>query len=337
MSSPEEPATAEPHPLVYVTRLLPSPGTAPLEAAGFAVRQHEPDQPPTPDELRTGAADADALVCLLTDRVDGELLDAAPGLRVVANVAVGFDNIDVPACTARGVLATNTPGVLTEATADLAWALLLAAARRVGEGERLVRAGAWEGWSPTQLVGQPVHGRTIGIVGMGAIGTAVARRARGFGMPVLYTSRSARPEVEAETGARQVPLDELLATADVVSLHAPLTPDTRHLIDAAALARMKPTAILVNTARGPVVDEAALVEALRAGRIAAAGLDVFEREPALADGLAELDNAVVLPHLGSATTEARATMVGLACANVVAALTGGEPPTPLNPEVLGRR
>lgn len=337
MSSPEEPASSAPHPLVYVTRPLPSPGTAPLEAAGFVVRQHEPDRPPTPDELRIGTADADALVCLLTDRVDGALLDAAPGLRVVANVAVGFDNIDVPACTARGVLATNTPGVLTEATADLAWALLLAAARRVGEGERLVRAGAWEGWSPTQLVGQPVHGRTIGIVGMGAIGTAVARRARGFGMPVLYTSRSARPEAEAETGARRVPLDELLATADVVSLHAPLTPDTRHLIDAAALARMKPTAILVNTARGPVVDEAALVDALRAGRIAAAGLDVFEREPALADGLAELDNAVVLPHLGSATTEARATMVGLACANVVAALTGGEPPTPLNPEVRGRR
>ena len=324
-------------PLVYVTRPLPDPGVAPLVDAGFVVRQHEPDRPANGDELRAGVADADALVCLLTDRVDGDLLDAAPGLRVVANVAVGFDNIDVAACTERGVIATNTPGVLTEATADLAWALLLAAARRVGEGERLVRSGGWEGWGPNQLVGQPVHGRTIGIVGMGAIGTAVARRARGFGMEVLYTARSVRPEAETETGARRVPLDELLATADVVSLHILLTPDTHHLIDAAALDRMKPTAILVNTARGPVVDEAALVEALRAGRIAAAGLDVFEREPALAEGLAELDNAVVLPHLGSATTEARAAMVGLACANVVAVLTGGEPPTPLNPEVLGSR
>ncbi|MFN8038283.1 MAG: D-glycerate dehydrogenase [Acidimicrobiales bacterium] len=333
---PTDPGPDPTTPLVYVTRPLPEPATAPLAAAGLAVRQHEPDRPPTADELRAGVADAAALVCLLTDRVDGDLLDAAPGLRVVANVAVGFDNIDVAACTERGVVATNTPGVLTEATADLAWALLLAAARRVGEGERLVRSGGWEGWSPTQLVGQPVHGRTIGIVGMGAIGTAVARRARGFGMEVLYASRSPRPEAEAGTGARRVPLDELLATADVVSLHTPLTPETRHLIDAAALARMKPTAILVNTARGPVVDEVALVEALRTGRIAAAGLDVFEREPALADGLAELDNAVVLPHLGSATTEARAAMVGLACANVVAVLAGGEPPTPLNPEVLGR-
>ncbi len=329
-------ATPARPPVVYVTRPLPEPGTAPLVAAGFVVRQHEPDRPPTRTELLAGAADADAVVALLTDRIDEELLAVAPRLQVVANVAVGFDNIDVAACTAHGVLATNTPGVLTEATADLAWALLLAAARRIGEGERLVRSGGWAGWSPTQLVGAPVHGRTIGIVGLGAIGTAVARRARGFGMEILYTARHRHEAAEAETGATRVPLHELLARSDVVSLHTPLTAETRHLIDTDALARMRSTAILVNTARGPVVDEIALVAALRSRCIAAAGLDVFEHEPALEPGLLELDNVVVLPHLGSATTEARAEMVGLACANVVAALTGGDPPTPLNPEVLGR-
>lgn len=321
---------------MYVTRPLPDPGTSPLRAAGLVVRQHEVDRPPTRSELLAGVADAAAVVCLLTDRIDAELLTAAPALRVVANVAVGFDNIDVTACTARGVVATNTPGVLTEATADLTWALLLAAARRLGEGERLVRAGEWEGWSPTQLVGQPVHGRTLGIVGLGAIGTAVARRAAGFGMTVLHTSRSAHPAAEAETGAVRVALDELLRRSDVVSIHCPLTDETRHLLDAAALARMKPTAVLVNTARGAVVDEAALVDALRQGRLGAAGLDVYEREPALAPGLAELDNVVVLPHLGSATTDTRAAMVELACANVVAVLAGSTPPTPLNPDVLRR-
>ncbi len=320
--------------IAYVSRPLPEPATAPLVAAGLEVRQQDEDRPATRDELLAGAAGADAVLAMLTDRIDGELLDAAPRLRVVANMAVGFDNLDVAAATARGVVVTNTPGVLTDATADLAFALLLAAARRLGEGERLVRGERWKVWGPRQLLGRPVAGQTLGIVGLGAIGSAVARRGRGFDMPVLYCNRRAAPAAEAETGARRVELDELLATSDFVSLHAPLNEDSRHLIDAAALGRMKPTAVLVNTARGALVDEAALVEALRSGTIAGAGLDVYEDEPRLAPGLAELDNVVVIPHIGSATTTARAAMVELACANIVAVLSGQVPPTPLNPEVL---
>src|SRR4051794_9974766 len=294
---------------VVVTRPLPDPGTAPLEAAGLEVRANPDDRPLGRAELLEAVADADALLCMLSDRVDAELLDAAPTLKVVANYAVGYDNIDVAEARSRGIEVTTTPDVLTEATADLAWALLLAAARRIGEGDRLVRSGEWDGWRPTQLLGQPVGGRTLGIIGMGAIGRAVARRGRGFSMPVVYFNRNRLPaEVEMELGARYVELDELVATVDVLSLHAPLNAESRHLLDAAALARMKPTAILVNTGRGALIDEAALVEALREGRIAAAGLDVYEREPALADGLTALDNVVLAPHLGSATTTARAEM-----------------------------
>ena len=251
------------------------------------------------------------------------------------NSAVGYDNIDVPAATARGIVVTNTPDVLTEATADLAWALLMAAARRLGEGDRLVRAGHWEGWSPTQLLGQAVWGRTIGIVGMGKIGTAVARRARGFGMSVIYHNRSARPQAEAELGARLVDLPTLWSEADFVSLHAPLTDDTRHLVDADASTQMRSTAVLVNTARGALIDEAALVEAVRGGVIAAAGLDVFEREPSVDPGLAPLDNVVLAPHIGSATIDARSAMVRCCSENIVAVLNGAPPLTPLNPEVLG--
>ena len=321
-------------PVVFVSRPLPAPGVALLEAAGFAVALQDQDRPATREELLAGVAGAAGLLAMLTDRIDEELLGLAPKLRVVANLAVGFDNIDVPAATAHQVVATNTPGVLTDATADLAFALLLAAARRLGEGERLVRSGAWTVWGPNQLLGRPVAGQTLGIVGLGAIGTAVARRARGFGMSVVYVNRHAAPAAEAETGARRVELDELLATSDVVSLHAPLNDESRHLIDGAALARMKPTAVLVNTARGPLVDEEALVEALRAGTIAAAGLDVYEDEPRLTPGLAELDNVVVLPHIGSATTATRGAMVELACRNIIDVLDGRTPPTPLNPEVL---
>jgi glyoxylate reductase len=320
--------------LVYVSRPLPDPGTEPLRTARIDVIQQPHDRPATRDELLAGASGATALLAMLTDRVDAELLDAAPALRVVANLAVGYDNLDVGAATARGVVVTNTPGVLTEATADLAFSLLLAAARRLGEGERLVRRGGWTVWGPNQLLGRAVAGQTLGIVGMGAIGGAVARRARGFGMTIVYFNRSSNPALEAETGARLVPLDELWATSDFVSLHAPLNDQSRHVIDAAALAAMKPTAVLINTARGPLVDEGALVEALRAGQIAAAGLDVYEDEPRLAPGLAELDNVVVLPHIGSATTATRAAMVELACANIVAVLDGHTPPTALNPEVL---
>ncbi len=325
---------------VAVTRVLPAPGTAPLIASGFDVVQHESDRPPTAGQLAELAGHADGLLCLLTERVDAGFLDAAPRLRIVANLAVGHDNIDKTAAAARGVVVTNTPDVLTDATADLAWALILAAARRVGEGERLLRSGAWQGWSPTQLVGQAVggHGRTLGVVGLGAIGFAVARRAAGFEMPVVYTSRSAKPEAEIDLrgrltpeGIRRVDLDELLAVADVVSLHVPYGPETHHLIDARRLALLKPSAVLVNTSRGAVVDEAALVIALRNGSIAAAGLDVFEREPALHPGLADLANVVLLPHIGSATTDTRARMVELACANIAAVLTGHAPLTPVLP------
>jgi glyoxylate reductase len=315
---------------VFVTRPLPAPGPAPLRDAGLTVTAYEPDESPPRDELLASVAGCRAVLSLLTERIDAELLDAAgPSLRVVANLAVGYDNIDVTAAAERGVVVTNTPGVLTEATADLAWALILAAARRVGEAERMVRAGRWTGWSPTQLVGSAVHGRTLGIVGMGGIGTAVARRGRGFGMELLYANRNRHPDREAEVGASFVPFDELLERSDIISLNAPATPETHHLVDAAALARMKPTAILVNTARGSLVDEVALADALRTGVIAAAGLDVFEAEPVVTPALLELENVVLLPHLGSATAETRAAMVELACANIIAVLSGRPPLTPI--------
>jgi glyoxylate reductase len=319
---------------VYITRPLPAPGTESLAAAGLVVDQQAEDRPATRAELLEHVVDADALLCMLTERIDGEVLALAPRLKVVANFAVGFDNVDVPAATAAGVVVTNTPDVLTEATADLAWTLILAAARRAGEAERLVRADRWQAWGPTQLLGQPIWGRTLGIVGLGKIGRAVARRARGFAMDVRYHNRRPDPHAEAELGAVYASLDELLETADIVSLHAPLNDESRHLVDAAALARMKPTAVLVNTARGALVDECALVDALRARTIAAAGLDVFEHEPSLAPGLRELDNVVLLPHIGSATTEARGGMADLCCRNVLAVLRGDAPLTPLNPEVL---
>jgi glyoxylate reductase len=317
-------------PAAYVSRPLPAPGTAALTAAGIDVDQHELDSPPSREQLLEHVAGKQALLSMLTERVDAEVLDSAPELRIVANLAVGYDNVDVGAATDRGVVVTNTPDVLTEATADLAWALILAAARRIGEGERLVRAGAWRGWGPTQLIGQSVWGRTLGVIGLGKIGSAVARRARGFDMRILYHTRSPKPEAEAELGARRVDLHTLLREADVVSLHAPLTDETRHLVDAAALGHMRRSAVLVNTARGPVVDEAALVDALRAGAIAAAGLDVFEHEPALSAGLAELDNVVLAPHVGSATVDARSAMVRLCCENIVAVLAGSRPLTPVN-------
>jgi glyoxylate reductase len=316
---------------VYVSRPLPAPGTALLEAAGLVVEQQERDDPPSRAELLERVEDKDAILCMLTERIDAELFDAAPGLRIVANLAVGYDNVDVAAATERGVVVTNTPDVLTEATADMAWTLLLSAARRVAEGDRVVRSGEWSGWSPTQLLGQTVHGRVLGIVGMGKIGEAVARRAKGFGMEVRYHNRHRRPDAEQAVGARLVPLDDLLRECDVVSLHAPLTDDTRHLIDADALARMPSHAVLVNTARGALIDEAALVDALRNGQIAAAGLDVFEREPALAVGLTALDNVVLAPHIGSATIDARSAMVRLCSENIVAVLRGEPPLTPVTP------
>jgi glyoxylate reductase len=292
-----------------------------------------PDRPPRAEVLR-GLADKDALIPLLTEKVDEELLDAAPRLRIVANVAVGYDNVDVAACTSRKVAVTNTPGVLDETTADLAWALLMTVARRIVEADTMARSGQWLGWNFDQMCGADVWGKTLGIIGLGRIGRAVARRARGFGMRVIYFSRNrVAAEAESELNAEYLSFDQVLAQADFLSLHVPLTAETRSLIGPAQLALMKPTAFLVNTTRGPVVQEAALAEALAAKTIAGAGLDVFEREPLIPDGL-RLPNVVMTPHIGSGTIETRSKMATMAAENVVAFFEGRRPPNILNPEVL---
>lgn len=324
-------------PDVLVTRpIMEEPTRVLSERCDLTVHENEFGIPR--EELLSVVRGRDAIVTMLTEKVDEELLRAAgPQLKIVANHAVGFDNIDLAACTAAGVLATNTPDVLTETTADTAFALLMAAARRVGEGERFLRARTPWIWGPLMMLGHDVHHKTIGIVGFGRIGQAVARRARGFGMRVIYADAiRLPPEVEAETGAERQELDELLAEADFVSIHTNLTPETRHLFGAAAFERMKPTAVLVNTSRGPVVDESALADALESGQIFAAGLDVFEREPEVDERLLELDNVVMIPHLGSATVDTRDAMGMLAVRNVFAALDGEPPPTLLNPEALSR-
>jgi glyoxylate reductase len=292
------------------------------------------ERPPRPEVLRR-VAGKDALICLLTERVDPELLDAAgPKLRIVANVAVGYDNIDVPACTERKVAVTNTPGVLDETTADFTWALLMAVARRVVEGDRLARSGEWLQWNFDLLCGTDVWGKTLGIIGFGRIGRAVARRASGFRMRVIYYSTTRAPaKVERELNAEYLPRDQVLEQADFLSLHVPLRPETRGLIGAAELQKMKPTAFLVNTTRGPVVQEAALVAALDERMIAGAALDVFEREPVISDGLRR-DNVVLAPHLGSASVETRTRMAMIAVENAIAFFGGKRPPTILNPEAL---
>jgi glyoxylate reductase len=317
-------------PRIVVTRVIPEPALDLLREAGEMWLNPE-DRALTRDELHAAIAGADAVVTLLHDRVDDAFLDAAgPQLQVVANVAVGYDNVDVPACAARGVRFTNTPGVLTDATADIAFALILMVTRRLAEGERLVRSQRPWNWNMFFMLGTGIQGKTLGIVGLGQIGTATARRARAFGMEVVYAGRHpADPALEAELGARFLSLDELLETADVVSLHCPLTEETRHLITARRLRQMKATAFLVNTTRGPVVDEGALADALRDGVIAGAGLDVFEREPEVHPGLLELDDVVLIPHLGSATVETRTAMAVLAARNAIAVLHGEEPPTPV--------
>jgi glyoxylate reductase len=277
-------------------------------------------------EILRRIASCDGLLCLLTDRIDREIIAAAPKLKIIANYAVGYDNIDTEAARARGIIVTNTPGVLTEATADLAWTLLMSAARLVPAGDRLVRSGQWQGWDPGLLLGSSVFGQTLGIVGAGRIGTAVALRAQGFKMPIVYTSRSRNPQLEAELGARRVELNELLTSADFVSLHLPLTEATRHLIGPRELDLMKPGAVLINTARGPIVDEAALAAGLQSGRLGAAGLDVFEQEPAVHPALLELENVVLLPHLGSATRATRSRMAAIAAQNLLAWIEGATPP-----------
>ncbi|HEX4642807.1 MAG TPA: D-glycerate dehydrogenase, partial [Candidatus Acidoferrales bacterium] len=294
------------------------------------------EERPSREEFLKRVAGKDALVCLLTEKIDRETLDAAgPNLKIVANVAVGYDNIDVPACTARKVAVTNTPGVLDETTADFTWTLLMAVARRLIEADHLARSGTWTRWNLDQLCGTDVWGKTLGIIGLGRIGRAVARRAAGFGMRVIYYNTKRAPaEIEKELNAEYVSRDALLAQADFISLHVPLNDATRGLMGPAELSKMKRTAFLINTTRGPVVQEAALIEALEKGIIAGAALDVFEREPIIPDGLRR-DNVVLAPHLGSASIETRTRMALIAAENAIAFFEGQRPPTILNPDVLG--
>ncbi|HWT90816.1 MAG TPA: D-glycerate dehydrogenase [Solirubrobacterales bacterium] len=317
-------------PVFAVTNRLPAPAVELLRQAG-EVRLDERETAIPREDLLELVAGADAVLTLLHDRVDAELLDAAgPQLRCVANVAVGYDNVDVAAAAARGVVVTNTPEVLDDATADLTWALLLAATRRVAEGDRLVRSGREWSWGMSFMLGSSLRGKRLGIVGLGGIGRRVAERGRAFGMEIAYHSRRPAPtEVTAALEAERMPLQRLLAESDVVSLHCPLTPETHHLIGARELEAMKESAVLVNAARGPIVDERARGEALAAGRIAAAALDVYEREPRVEPRLLELDNVVLAPHLGSATVETRTAMAELAARNAISVLRGQGPLTPV--------
>ena len=324
-----------PKPIVFVTRLIPPEGLSEVQQFCDAT-VWEDELPPPRDVLLHEARNADGLLSLLTDRVDGELMDACPKLRVVSNFAVGFDNLDIPAATQRGIVVGNTPGVLTETTADFAFTLLLAAARRVVEGVDYVRAGKWQTWGPLLLRGPDVHHATLGLIGLGRIGAEMAKRAHGFDMRVLYSDVVRREDLEASLGLVNAPQDQVLREADFISLHTPLTPETHHLIGRDQLTMMKPTAILINTSRGPVVDDAALVEALRAGTIGGAALDVTEPEPLPADHpLVHLPNCIVVPHIASASYPTRAAMARIAAENLIAGLTGKPLPAGLNPEAQG--
>lgn len=320
--------------------------TQPIPPAGLDIlRQAYPKFQMNPDERVLARAEllekvkgCDALLTLLTDKIDGEVLDTAgPQLKVVANMAVGYDNIDLAAATTRGVLATNTPGVLTDATADHAWALLFAVARRISESENFLRAGKFKSWGPMLFLGGDVTGRTLGIIGAGRIGHAVAMKSRGFDMHVLYADDVPNPKLEQEIGARRVHVEELLRAADYVSVHVPLLPSTKHLINAQSLRLMKKTAYLINTSRGPVVDEAALAEALKSGVIAGAALDVFEHEPLVHPELLKLDNVVLTPHTASATIETRSKMATMAAENLITGLAGQKPPNLVNTDVWGKQ
>jgi lactate dehydrogenase-like 2-hydroxyacid dehydrogenase len=325
-------------PKVFVSRVIPEEGLARVRDATDATIW-EDDLPPPRDQLLAAVEGCDGILTLLTDRVDDELLDrAGTQLKVVSNFAVGFDNVDVAACTRRGIPVGNTPGVLTETTADLAWALLMAAARRLVEGDRYVRDGKWKTWGPMLLMGPDVFGATIGIVGFGRIGQAVARRAKGFGMRIVYHDLQRVPKaVEAEFDATFMTLEGLLHESDFVSLHTVLSPETKGLINAERLGWMKRTAVLVNTSRGPVVDSMALVDALEKGTIAAAALDVTDPEPLPVDHpLVALENCLVVPHIASASRATRGKMASMAAQNLLAGLRGERLPTPVNPEVYGR-
>ena len=314
---------------VLVTREVPEAGLRLLEDFDVTVLSEEP---PERDELLEAVRGAGGILTTLTETLDAEVMDAAgEDLKVIANMAVGYDNIDIEAATERGITVTNTPGILEETTADTAFMLLLAAARRLGEAERFLRAGRWKAWGPKQFTGPDVWGKTLGIIGFGGIGQAVARRARGFDMKILYTARSRKEDAEKEFGARHVKLEELLQQSDFVSIHTPLTDETQHLIGEKELGAMKSSAVLVNTSRGPVVDEAALAETLENKSIFAAGLDVYEEEPKVYPKLLELENVVLAPHVGSASIETRDNMAETAAENLRTVLDGEEPPNPVNP------
>ena len=313
---------------VLVTREIPDAGLRLLRDFDVTVVS---ESPPERGELLEAVRGVAGILPTVTEKMDMEVMDAAgDGLKVIANMAVGYDNIDVEAATERGVIVTNTPEVLNETTADTAFLLMLAAARRLGEAERLLRSGGWDAWGPQQLTGPDVWGKRLGVVGFGRIGQALARRTRGFDMDLVYHDQYRNEEAEHELGARYLDLDELLKTADFVSVHTPLTPETTHLIGAEELEKMKPEAVLVNTSRGPVVDEAALADALAEGHIFAAGLDVYEEEPEVPSRLLELENVVLAPHIGSASIETRDKMAALAAENIAAVLSGEEPKTPVN-------
>jgi len=323
---------------IYVARRLPNPAMERLRQRADVAVWPTDELPPPRDILTKEAAASDGLLSLLTDRIDGALLDAAPRVRVVSNYAVGFDNVDVDAATVRGVVVTNTPGVLTETVADFAMTLLLAVARRVVEADRYTREGRWKSWEPMLFLGQDLHGATLGLVGLGRIGAAVARRAHGFNMPMLYHDVVRREDLERDLGLEHTSLDDLLRRADFISVHTPLTPQTRHLISTDQFRLMKSTAVLVNTARGPIVDPDALYRALADRQIWGAGLDVFEAEPVPADHpLLGLDNIIVVPHIASASVETRTRMALMAADNLLAVLSDQRPPNFVNPDVWERR
>jgi len=325
-------------PRILVTRATFDDVIAKLRAR-FEVEDNQKDDAPwSAEEFRRRLADKDGVLPTGADRVDAATLAAAPRLKAVCNIAVGYNNIDLAACTERGILATNTPGVLDDTTADMTWALLMAAARRVTEAERWLRAGSWKGWKNDQFLGVDVHHATLGIIGMGRIGQAIARRAKGFSMRVLYHNRRRVPKaVERQLGAKYVSMERLLKESDFVSLNMPYSPEVHHLIGAAELAQMKPAAVIVNAARGGIIDDAALVQALKERRIAAAGLDVFEGEPNFNPGFLEVDDVALVPHIGSATRATRTAMALLASKNLSAALAGRRPPNLLNPEAWPKR
>ncbi|MDK2814536.1 MAG: glyoxylate reductase [Thermoanaerobacter sp.] len=320
---------------VFVTRAIPEEGLNLLRKY-CEVEVSPYDRMLTKEELLEKVQGKNAVITQLTDKVDKEFFEAAKEVKIVANYAVGFDNIDLEEATKRGVYITNTPDVLTNATAELAWALLFATARRVVESDKFMRAGKFQGWAPMLFLGKGVTGKTLGIIGAGRIGQAFAKMAKGFDMKILYTARSPKKEFEEETGAQYVDLDTLLKESDFVSIHVPLTPETRHLIGEKELKLMKKSAILINTGRGPVVDEKALVKALKNKDIYAAGLDVYEREPLFEEELAQLDNVVMLPHIGSATEEARRDMSILVAQNIIDVIEGRVPRTLVNKDVLNK-